>query len=91
MHSRYSHQTLNWSPLAAKCKCVLGSDMETIFWTKSRNGTKTTKIRPLIYTSGPEQEIFNYDAAPPSYSGQYGSGQPRFHLFTMFTQNSDLL
>ena len=39
--------------------------METIFWTKSRNGTKTTKIRPLIYTFGPEQERFNYDAAPP--------------------------
>ena len=25
------------------------------------------------------------------HSGQYGSGQPSFHLFTMFTQNSDLL
>ena len=56
----------NWAPQTAKCKCVLGFEMKTIFWTKSRNGTKTTKIRPLIYTFGPEQERFNYDAAPPS-------------------------
>ena len=25
------------------------------------------------------------------HPGQYSSGQPSFHLFTMFTQNSDLL